>query len=364
MAEHRRTRIAIIGGVAVVVAVVATAFALGGTSSVTTESGSASTALRPAQASASGAVSGGAGRSGFGAPTHGTARSAAGGNGASAAAGSGGVSSNSSLTPDQAAPATASAPAAAGTLSSQGNVAQNVSDGVTATRVVKTGSLSLRVARGQVQPTVSKIVATTTHFGGYVSQSRTDNLAGSPEGEVTLRIPAAQFDTAVNSVEKFGRVTSLSTNAHDVTGRFVDLGARLSALKRTRSTYLTILGSATTIGSTLEVQQHVDDVQQQIEELQGQLKVLRNQSADGTLTVDVSQVGSPVKVAAHQHKSNGIGAAWHRSVRRFQRGFDSIVGALGPLLLVLLILGVLVGIAGFGYRGVRRAAGKNIATGV
>jgi Domain of unknown function (DUF4349) len=362
MAEHRRTRIAVIGGVAVVVAVVATAFALGGTSSVQTDGASSAAGLRPASVAASAAPATGGGAAGG--ASHGVAKSAA-GRTASSAGGFGGSaeSSNSSLAPAVAAPAGAPA-TQANALSSQGDVAQDVSDGVTATRVVKTGSLSLRVARGQVQPTVSKLVATTTHFGGYVSASRTDNLAGSPEGEVTLRIPAAQFDTAVNSVEKFGRVTSLTTNAHDVTGRFVDLGARLSALKRTRSTYLTILGSATTIGSTLEVQQHVDDVQQQIEELQGQLKVLRNQSADGTLTVDVSQVGSPVKVAARHHKSNGIGAAWHRSVRRFQRGIDSIVGALGPLVLVLLILAVLLGIGIFGYRGVRRAAGKRVATGV
>jgi hypothetical protein len=82
--------------------------------------------------------------------------------------------------------------------------------------------------------------------------------------------------------------------------------------------------------------------------------VLRNQSADGTLTVDVSQVGS-VKMVAHHNKHNGIGAAWHRSISRFARGFDGIVGALGPLLLAIMILAVLAAIAGLGYRGVRRA---------
>ena len=177
--------------------------------------------------------------------------------------------------------------------------------------------------------------------------------SGSPSGEFTLRIPAAQFDSTVIAAERYGHVVSLTTSAQDVTGKVVDLGARVAALQKTRSTYLTILGRATTIGATLEVQQRVDDVQQQIEEIQGELKLLDNQSADGTLSVNVAQVGATV-VVAHHH-SGGLGAAWHTSISRFNRGFDSIVSALGPLLLVLLVLAVLAGIAGLGYRGVRRA---------
>ena len=131
----------------------------------------------------------------------------------------------------------------------------------------------------------------------------------------------------------------------------VDLGARVTALEQTRATYLTILGRATTIGATLEVQQRVDAVQQQIEELQGELKVLQDQSSDGTLTVNVTQHGAPVVV---HHPRGGLGAAWHTSVAGFNRGFDAIVSGLGPLLLAVLLLGVLAAIAALGYRGVRR----------
>jgi uncharacterized protein DUF4349 len=230
-------------------------------------------------------------------------------------------------------------------------------DAVTGTRVVKTGSLNLQVARGQVQSTVTKLITLTTTMGGYVSQSRTDNEFGQPSGGLTIRIPVNRFDQTVSSAEQLGHVVSLTTNAHDVTGQVVDLGAQVAALQQTRATYLTILGRATTIGATLEVQQRVDAVQQQIQEIQGELKVLRNQSADGTLTVDISQVGSKAKVVTH-HKQGGIGKAWHSSVSRFNRGFDAIVGALGPLLLAVLVLAALAGIGRLGYRGVRRVAGE------
>jgi hypothetical protein len=230
--------------------------------------------------------------------------------------------------------------------------ADEVGDDVTATRVVKTGTLGLQVAKGTVAQTVTKLSNLAVDNGGYVSQSRTDDVVGSPSGEVTLRMPAARFGEVVTGAEQDGHETSLTTNAHDVTGKYVDLSARLTALQRTRETYLTILGRAKTIGATLEVQQRVDDVQQQIEELQGQLKVLRNQSADGTLTVDVTQTGSAA-VPQH-HQRHGIGKAWHTSVSRFGRGIDVIVAALGPLLLAVLVFGVIALAIALGWRGVRR----------
>jgi hypothetical protein len=332
MPGRRKTRLVAMGAAVVVVVVVALAFALGG-QHASTDSESAG----PASPHIS-----------HGAPGLAPAATSTGSSGASF-----GATRGAAAAPKAAPLAPVPAAAANGVIAPQGQV-ESVADAVTATRVVKTGSMELRVTRNHVQSTVSRLVAITTQLGGYVSQSRTDNMLGSPDGEVTLRIPAGQFDSAVTAVERLGHVTSLTTNADDVTGRFVDLSARLSALQRTRATYLTILGRATTIGATLEVQQRVDDVQQQIEELQGQLKVLRNQSADGTLTVDVSQVGSASRVH-HTPKQHGIGKAWHTSISRFDRGFDAIVGALGPLLLAIMILAVLLGVGRLGYRGVRRA---------
>ncbi|HTW20561.1 MAG TPA: DUF4349 domain-containing protein [Mycobacteriales bacterium] len=324
MAEHRRARIIGYGIFAAVLAVIVSALALGG------NHGSNESA-------------GGAGST-----------STAGSHNAPSRTSTFGVGAGAPAVPVPAATAAPSGATGVQGSTQEGLTVQTAADAVTATRVVKTGRLDLRVSRGQVQSTVTKLVSLTTSLGGYVSQSSTETIAGEPAGQLTLRIPVASFDNAVIAAEKLGHVESLTTNAHDVTGKVVDLGARITALRQTRATYLTILGRARTIGATLEVQQRVEDVQSQIDELQGELNVLRNQSADGTLTVSVDQ---PTLIAPrHQvHHKGGIGKAWHDSVSRFARGFDAIVGALGPLLLVVLVLAVLAGIATLGYRGVRRA---------
>jgi VIT1/CCC1 family predicted Fe2+/Mn2+ transporter len=120
---------------------------------------------------------------------------------------------------------------------------------------------------------------------------------------------------------------------------------------QTRETYLTILGRARTIGATLEVQDRIQGVQSQIEQLQGQLKVLASQTSYSTLTVDVTP---EALVAALPHHRHGLSKAWHTSWTRFGRGIDSLVGAIGPLVLALLILAVVGTALTIGYRGVRK----------
>ncbi len=248
--------------------------------------------------------------------------------------------------PQSASSGSASSQAASGSATALGG------SSLAATRVVRTGQLSLVVP--VVATAMNRLTSLATSTGGYVQSSDTTTNDGAPQGDITLRVPAGDFETAVAAAQRLGRTSSLTTSADDVTGRYVDLVARATALRQTRATYLTILSKAQTIGATLSVQQRVDDVQQQLEQIEGQRKVLAAQSSDATLSVSLTQKGHVVPPRKHP-VTTGIGAAWHRSVHRFSAGIDAIVGVLGPLLLVLLLLAVLGGIGLLGYRGVRRA---------
>lgn len=221
-------------------------------------------------------------------------------------------------------------------------------------RIVKTGELDLEVAKGQVSTTLNRLTGLATLENGYVADSRTDEAGDSPSGSVTLRVPVRSFEAAISRARTYGtKVLSLVTSAHDVTSKYVDLGARISALQKTRATFLTLLAKARTIGETLAVQQRVSDVQSQIERLQGQRKVLANRSALSTLTVTVNQ--KPAAVANHkQHEKSGFVKAVDRSVSRFVRGVEAIVGVIGPLLLALLLVGLAWLAWRVGYRRLRR----------
>jgi hypothetical protein len=339
--DHR-ARIALMGTLALFVALVATAFAIGGSSSKTNATGG-SGSVRPAAALEGEGRANGIGVTNGGVPAlapptlaHRSLDQF------SAATGSatGGGGSSAGVT-------TTTAP-----QSASGSVAAtDASSAVQATKIVKTGELTVRVDKTQVQSVVGQLSTLATAQGGYVASSSTNTGGGEPSGEVVLRIPVAHFTDAINAAEKLGHVLSLTTSADDVTGHYVDLSARLHALDQTRATYLSILGHATTIGATLAVQDRIQNVQEQIDEITGQLKVLGNQTSYSTLTVDVTP--EALVVAAPQHR-HGLSKAWHTSWSRFGRGVDSIVGAIGPIVLALLILAVAAGVLTISYRGMRK----------
>lgn len=346
-----KARIALIGTCAVLVALVAIAFAVGG--STTKQQNSA--LLRPVAGGAPipSAVAGKVTSQGGlalnapepvvaapGLPAHAGRQefsSNAAGGGASGAASSGSVQADSALT-------------AIGDSSSLG-----------ASRIVKTGNLTIRVPKAAVSAQTSKLVALATSEGGYVASSSTNLGSGSPYGEVILRIPVAHFEDAIAKAQALGHTVTLTRSAADVTGKYVDLNAKMHALERTRSTYLSIESRARTIGATLAVQQRIDDVQQQIDQLHGQLKLLGNQSSYSTLTVDVVPAG--VTALAPTHHRDGLGKAWHDSWSRFGRGFDAIVGAIGPIVFAVLLLAVVGLIGVLGYRGARRVLSRTQAAG-
>jgi len=223
-------------------------------------------------------------------------------------------------------------------------------------KVIKTGELDLQVPKGKVGTALDLVTGIATLERGYIANSRTSEGGGSPSGQITMRVPVANFEDTVKRARTLDidgvKVINLQTSGKDVTSKYVDLKARISALKKTRETFLTLLAKASTIGETLAVQQHVTDVQTQIEQLQGQTKVLVNQAALSTLTVTVGQKFITETTPVH-HKS-GLHKAVDRSVSRFVHGIEAIIGIIGPLLLVALIAGIGWLAARFGYRRLRR----------
>lgn len=348
---EQRSRVALIGTLALLVALIATAFALGGSGKGSSESaGSATskTALGLAPI-----VNGPIDDLGYGTAAgvplavpsppsaHGSIEQSAptvnGGGGASSSAGSAAVASP---------PRLAAAPS--------GIAADAGDSSLAATKIVKTGELAIRVTASEVKSKVADLSALATTEGGYVASSNTDTGGGVQSGEVVLRVPVDKFSDAITKASALGHQLSLTTSANDVTGHYVDLAARKQALEQTRATYLTILGRARTIGATLEVQDRIEDVQSQIDQLTGELKVLSSQASYSTLTVDVTT--DDVLAATVHHHRHGLSKAWHTSWSRFSRGIDAIVGAIGPIVLALLIMAAVAGVCVVGYRGVRRVA--------
>ena len=224
------------------------------------------------------------------------------------------------------------------------------------TKVESKGTVDLTIGDGKVASVVAKLSDLATGDGGFVASTQAQVGPGGPgdtaSGTVVLQVPQPSFATVLTQVQRLGHATSVTTAATDVTGQYVDLQARITALQASRQQYLTILAHATSIGDILAVQSQLDSLQSQIEQLQGQLGVLDGETTYGTLTVSLTEVGhGPV---LPPHPGSGIATAWHAGIGGFVSGFEWLVRVAGTALLVVLSLLVVLLLGRWAWRATRR----------
>jgi Domain of unknown function (DUF4349) len=241
--------------------------------------------------------------------------------------------------PVQASGNTATGNTATGNAATGNTASGNTASGITgqSAKIEETGGLTLVVPGAQIQPDLSRVAALAVANGGFVAGTQTQSASpGTPaQGTITLQVPEADFNAVLDQVRGLGRVASLTTSATDVTGQYVDLQARITALEDSRQQYLTIMAKATTIGGILAVQEQLQSLQSQLEQLQGQLQLLNNETTYATLAVTLSQ---KVVTPPPPRPEPGILKAWHAAVGGFVAGFEGVVRVAGPLFFALLLL--------------------------
>ncbi len=222
-------------------------------------------------------------------------------------------------------------------------------------KVETTGSVNLSIASGSLTTLVSHLTDLTTGVGGFVARSQLQlgaPGAGSSYGQLVLQVPQAQFGALLGQVQQAAKVTSVSSTSTDVTGQYVDLQARITALETSRQQYLTILAQATSISDILSVQSQLDTIQSQIEELQGQLNLLDSQTTYATLTVSLSESGKPPPPPPGPR--SGISSAWNAAVGGFVAGVEWLIRIAGRTLFVLFLVLALALLGRLGWREYRR----------
>jgi hypothetical protein len=207
--------------------------------------------------------------------------------------------------------------------------------------IIKTADLSVVVAKGRFEQGFAAASSVASKYGGFVETSST---GGSPArfGTVQIRVPAADFDQALNDLRSLGHVDSQTIQGQDVTAKYVDLQARIRTWESQETALIRLMGKTTTVGQTLEVQGQLQRVQLTIEELQGQLRVLNDQTAKATISVSLREQGAPVTQAKPASVKNpSLGTGLRRAVAGFFGVVVAVLVGLGYLVPVALLLGLL-----------------------
>jgi len=207
--------------------------------------------------------------------------------------------------------------------------------------IIKTADLSVVVPKGRFEQGFAAASAVASKYGGFVETSST---GGSPArfGTLQIRVPAADFDRALNDLRGLGTIDSQTIQGQDVTAKYVDLQARIRTWESQETALIRLMGKTTTVGQTLEVQAQLQRVQLTIEQLKGQVRVLNDQTAKATISVSLHEQGAPVaKPKAATVKNPSLGTGVRRAVAGFFGVVVAVLVGLGYLVPVTVLLALL-----------------------
>jgi hypothetical protein len=258
--------------------------------------------------------------------------------GAASSGGSTDASSSSSqgLSPGERAPA---AKGAAVTGTAAGVAQQAVAP--LSRAVVSTGQLTLHSkdiarARGEVFTLVAG-------WGGIVAdeKSSSDTHGHLSDSTMTLRVPTARFDVAMNALAKVGTIEQQSRSSEDVTTQVIDNQARVRAGERSIDSIENLLGRATRLSDIIAIESDLARRQADLDSLKRQEAWLSDQTSLSTITLTLSR---PVPHVAKKKTEArgflaGLDGGWSALQGATVVGL-TLLGALFPFALLAALAGV------------------------
>ena len=127
-------------------------------------------------------------------------------------------------------------------------------------------------------------------FGAYISDENTFNNRSESGYEITIKVPAAHFDSLLNYILTHARVKELQskrTQVNDVTNEFIDTEARIKIKKESAQKLADLMKQSKNLTETLEIQKQLTDLQSEIESVEGRLKYLNEQVTYSTLRITI-----------------------------------------------------------------------------
>jgi hypothetical protein len=205
-----------------------------------------------------------------------------------------------------------SAPARdAGSTESSGLTGSNGSiDHAIRTTVITTGWISL--IADEPTAVADQAAALVASLGGRIDnrteQSETEYSPAS--AQLTVRVPAADLDEALDTLKDLGTVDSASTSSTDVSTQSADLDARVAALTASVARLTSLLAQAGTVTELVELETALSSRQADLDGLIAQRDALADQVEYSTIEVQISATAIPGKQAPDSFWS-GIVAGWN-----------------------------------------------------
>lgn len=137
---------------------------------------------------------------------------------------------------------------------------------------------------------IQKLYQKVETLGGYVENFSTQGTQNYRYGNITARIPKANLDDFLETVEGSSNITYRHENVEDVTLNYVDLESHKKMLLKEQERLLEFLDEAETLEDIITIESRLTEVQYQIESMESQLRTYDNQIDYSTVYLSIEEV--------------------------------------------------------------------------
>lgn len=177
---------------------------------------------------------------------------------------------------------------------------------------------------------------TTSTWEGWVVSANVYGSGDSRRATLTIRIPAAQFDTVLAELKATAlEVQSERITGKDVTDTYTDLDSQLRNLEAAETELQRIMEDATTTQDVLAVYNQLTSIRGSIETIQGQMQYYEQSAAYSSISVTLLQEQEATSV-------NDDKQVW-QPLETAENAVDTllvILQGLGDVIIVLTVIGL------------------------
>ncbi len=209
---------------------------------------------------------------------------------------------------------------------------------------------------------VQKIV--DAHRGEVAEEkTQTDDDGRVSRSRLVVRVPVGEFDAAMDELEGVAELESSSRSSEDVTTEVIDTAVRIRAQAESLRRVELLLARAQSIRAIMSIEAQLTRRQADLDSLKSQQAYLADQTSLSTITVVLEETPEPRETETSEREDAsgflaGLRAGWD-GLETFVTGTLTVVGALLPFTVLLLVLGVPLWLAA---RAVVRRRQPQVAT--
>lgn len=215
--------------------------------------------------------------------------------------------------------------------------------------IMMTANLSIAVDDPSVTLTdVQKLAKEMGGFTVYSNLYKTQTINGSEvfEASVTIRVPAAKLDEAMEKIKAMtGDAQKYTLNENisgqDITKEYTDLQSRLRNLEEADAKLSEFYENATNTEEALSIYTQKMQVTEQIEVIKGQIKYYDESVSTSAVTVDIKSKQSIAPLTVAGWKPSGVAKDALEALVKFGKGLVNFLIWLGLYVLpIVLVIGL------------------------